>query len=194
MANKITEIKNREFFNELSKTWDSTNTASTSVLFDNLLIHKGDKVLDVACGTGVLTKGIYERCQCRVVGIDISDEMLKKAEINNEGVDVEYINESFYDYSSDGYDIIIIYNAFPHFIDLDAFKMAVYRNLKNDGKFIICHSLSREELNKHHSPLTKDISRDLVEVEKEADFFRDLFIIDTAKEDDYSFVILGHKK
>lgn len=194
MANKITEIKNREFFNELSKTWDSTNTASTSVLFDNLLIHKGDKVLDVACGTGVLTKGIYERCQCRVVGIDISDEMLKKAEINNEGVDVEYINESFYDYSSDGYDIIIIYNAFPHFIDLDAFKMAVYRNLKNDGKFIICHSLSREELNKHHSPLTKDISRDLVEVEKEADFFRDLFIIDTAKEDDHSFVILGHKK
>ena len=194
MANKITEIKNREFFNELSKTWDSTNTASTSVLFDNLLIHKGDKVLDVACGTGVLTKGIYERCQCRVVGIDISDEMLKKAKINNEGMDVDYICESFYGYTSDGYDIVIIYNAFPHFIDLEAFKASVYRNLKNGGKFIICHSLSRDELNEHHSPLTKDISRDLTDVEKEADFFRDLFIIDTAKEDDYSFVILGHKK
>ena len=194
MANKITEIKNREFFNELSKTWDSTNTASTSVLFDNLLIHKGDKVLDVACGTGVLTKGIYERCQCRVVGIDISDEMLKNAKINNEGVDVEYICESFYDYVSDGYDIIVIYNAFPHFIDLEAFKASIYRNLKNDGKFIICHSLSRDELNEHHSPLTKDISRDLTDVEKEADFFKDLFIIDTAKEDDHSFVILGHKK
>ena len=194
MANKITEIKNREFFNELSKTWDSTNTASTSVLFDNLLIHKGDKILDVACGTGVLTKGIYERCQCRVVGIDISDEMLKKAKINNEGVDVEYICESFYGYTSDGYDIIVIYNAFPHFIDLEAFKASVYRNLTNDGKFIICHSLSRDELNEHHSPLTKDISRDLTDVEKEADFFKDLFIIDTAKEDDHSFVILGHKK
>ena len=194
MANKITEIKNREFFNELSKTWDSTNTASTSVLFDNLLIHEGDKVLDVACGTGVLSKGIYERSKCHVVGIDISDEMLKKAKINNEGVDVEYINESFYDYSSDGYDIIIIYNALPHFIDLETFKAAVYRNLKNDGKFIICHSLSREELNKHHSPLTKDISRDLVEVEKEAEFFNDLFIIDKAQEDDKSFIILGHKK
>lgn len=193
MANKITEIKNREFFNELSKTWDSTNTASTSVLFDNLLIHKGDKVLDVACGTGVLTKGIYERCQCRVVGIDISDEMLKKAKINNEGMDVDYICESFYDYTSNGYDIVIIYNAFPHFIDLEAFKASVYRNLKNGGKFIICHSLSRDELNEHHSPLTKDISRDLTDVEKEADFFKNLFIIDTAKEDDHSFVILGHK-
>ena len=160
MANRITEIKNREFFNELSKTWDSTNTASTSVLFDNILIHKGDKVLDVACGTGVL----------------------------------EYICESFYDYVSDGYDIIVIYNAFPHFIDLEAFKASVYRNLKNDGKFIICHSLSRDELNEHHSPLTKDISRDLTDVEKEADFFKDLFTIDTAKEDDHSLVILGHKK
>lgn len=194
MAKCITEIKNREFFNELSKTWDSTNTASTSVLFDNLLINEGDKVLDVACGTGVLTKGIYSRCKCKVTGIDISDEMLKRAVINNEGVDVEYINESFYNYTSDGYDVIIIYNAFPHFIDLDAFKEAVYRNLKSGGKFIICHSLSREELNMHHSPLTKDISRDLIEVKKEADFFKDLFIIDTAKEDDQSFVILGHKK
>ena len=195
MANKrITEIKNKEFFNELSKTWDSTNTASTSVLFDNLLINEGERVLDVACGTGVLTKGIYSRCKCKVVGIDISDEMLKRATKNNEGVDVEYINESFYDYTSDGYDIIIIYNAFPHFIDLDAFKKAVYRNLKNGGKFIICHSLSREQLNKHHSSLTKDISRDLIEVEKEANFFKDLFTIDIAKEDDQSFVILGHKK
>lgn len=194
MARSITEIKNKEFFNELSKTWDSTNTASTSVLFDNLLINEGDKVLDVACGTGVLTKGIYSRCKCKVTGIDISEEMLERAVINNEGVDVEYINESFYNYTSDGYDIIIIYNAFPHFIDLDAFKEAVYRNLKSGGKFIICHSLSREELNMHHSPLTKDISRDLIEVKKEADFFKDLFIIDTAKEDDQSFVILGHKK
>ena len=119
MANKrITEIKNKEFFNELSKTWDSTNTASTSVLFDNLLINEGERVLDVACGTGVLTKGIYSRCKCKVTGIDISDEMLKRAIKNNEGVDVEYINESFYDYESDGYDVIIIYNAFPHFIDL----------------------------------------------------------------------------
>ena len=195
MANKqLTETKNREFFNELSKTWDSTNTASTSVLFNNMVISRGDKVLDVACGTGVLTKGIYSRCECKVTGIDISDEMLKRAVINNAGVDVEYINESFYDYTSDGYDIIIIYNAFPHFIDLEAFKAAVYRNLKNDGKFIICHSLSREALNKHHSPLTKDISRDLVEVSKEAEFFKDLFIIDKAQEDNKSFVILGHKK
>ncbi len=195
MASKqLTEIKNKEFFNELSKTWDSTNTASTSVLFNNLLINEGDKVLDVACGTGVLTKGIYSRCKCKVTGIDISDEMLKRAVINNAGVDVEYINESFYDYTSDGYDVIIIYNAFPHFIDLEAFKDSVYRNLKSGGKFIICHSLSREDLNRHHSPLTKDISRDLIEVEKEADVFKDLFTIDAAKEDDQSFVILGHKK
>ena len=189
----ISEIKRKEFFDELSKTWDSTNSKSPQVVFDNITINPTDKVLDVACGTGVLEPYLCSLTKEKVIGIDISDGMIEKAKVNNAGLNVEYITGSFYDFSSAPFDKIIIYNAFPHFILLDKFKEAIYRNLKADGKFIICHSLSRAELATHHAQLSSNISRNLNYVETEADYFKDKFVINTAKEDDKSFVIVGTK-
>ena len=193
MANSINEIQSKEFFNELSKTWDLTNTKSSSVVFANISIKKDDKVLDVACGTGVLEPYLCSLTNNKVIGIDISDGMIEKAKINNASLNVEYIVESFYDFTSDGFDKIIIYNAFPHFVELDRFKKAIYNNLKKGGEFIICHSLSRAELDTHHKALSQNISRSLKEVEIEASFFKDLFQITASKEDDHSFVIVGKK-
>ena len=193
MANLISEIASKEFFDELSKTWDSTNTKSPSVIFANIDIKKDDHVLDVACGTGVLEPFLCKLTDKKVIGIDISDGMIEKAKVNNASLNVEYIVGSFYDYYKGGFDKIIVYNAFPHFVVLEKFKQALYSNLKDGGEFIICHSLSRAELDMHHSKCSSNVSRSLKEVEKEADFFKDIFQITTAKEDDHSFVIVGKK-
>lgn len=189
----ISEIKTKEFFDDLSKTWDSTNTKSPKVVFDNITINLTDKVLDVACGTGVLEPFICSLTKETVIGIDISDGMIEKAKENNASLNVEYIAGSFYDFLGGPFDKIIIYNAFPHFVLLEKFKEAIYNNLKQGGQFIICHSLSRAELSMHHSGICAEVSRELNDVNTEASFFKDKFNITISKEDDHSFVIVGNK-
>ncbi len=191
---KDTESVNREFFNQKSSSWDNHNTKSYDVVFNNIKLNVGDKVLDVGCGTGILDDTIYSLTNTRVYGIDISNEMLKIAKEKHKDIDVTYINESFYDYNSSGFDKIIIYNAYPHFVLLNEFKDSIYRNLNKDGEFIICHSLSRKELDNHHHGMPIELSRNLKEVNLEADFYKDLFEIVYAYEDDKSYVIKGKKK
>src|SRR5580704_12264812 len=44
----------------------------------------GDNILDLGCGTGWLTRLIAEQVpECRVVGMDISDEMIRRARRNH---------------------------------------------------------------------------------------------------------------
>ena len=192
--NTKSEIENRNFFNNLSSTWDEHNTCKIDIVFEVINLKENDVVLDVGCGTGILDKRINYITRSKVVGLDISDKMLEVAKKKNDIDDIIYINQSFYDYNEGGFDKIIIYNAYPHFVLLEEFKEALYRNLKKEGLFLICHSLSRERLNEHHKYLSKDISRDLFDVNKESSFYADLFDIIKAYEDDDCFYILGMKR
>jgi len=48
-------------------------------LVDALAPEPGDRVLDVATGTGLVARELIERCDCSVVGIDQSEAMLARA-------------------------------------------------------------------------------------------------------------------
>jgi demethylmenaquinone methyltransferase/2-methoxy-6-polyprenyl-1,4-benzoquinol methylase len=48
-------------------------------LVDALAPEPGDRVLDVATGTGLVARELLERCDCSVVGIDQSEAMLARA-------------------------------------------------------------------------------------------------------------------
>src|SRR5205807_179919 len=48
-------------------------------LVDALAPQPGDRVLDVATGTGLVARELLERCDCSVVGVDQSAAMLARA-------------------------------------------------------------------------------------------------------------------
>jgi ubiquinone/menaquinone biosynthesis C-methylase UbiE len=48
-------------------------------MIDELVIKPGDRVLDVACGTGIVARLAYERARSQVVGIDLSPPMVALA-------------------------------------------------------------------------------------------------------------------
>ena len=77
-------------------------------LVDALAPQPGDRVLDVATGTGLVARELLERCDCSVVGVDQSAAMLARARTRfgaGEGARVEllqaeaealpFANESF---------------------------------------------------------------------------------------------------
>ncbi len=53
---------------------------ATKKLVDSLEIRENTKVLDIACGKGSTAFYLAEKYGCQVVGIDISEELIKEAE------------------------------------------------------------------------------------------------------------------
>lgn len=188
----------REFFNNLASNWSKYSTdeqiQKAKTLLDKLNIKEGSRVLDLACGTGVISNTLYNYSKRNVIAIDLSDKMIEEAKRLNENSHIKFLNEDFYTYNTIPFDYIVVYNAYPHFLELDRFKQKLFELLEENGKFMICHSLSREALKAHHSGEVSTISRDLKEVKEEASFYNDLFDIEYAYEDDNSYIIIGRKK
>ena len=71
----------------------------------------------------------------------------------------------------------MIYNAYPHFTDTQAFLTAINNNLKKGGEFSIIHSDPPSVINARHSGEAKNVSKDLESADEEANIFKELFDI-----------------
>lgn len=186
------------FFDELAPRWDDMEIKEDKdiiPLLEEVGIKEGDKVLDVGCGTGRITSLLHSFSNAEVVAIDISSKMIEIAK--DKYKDKEYARffaGDFLTYSfKEKFDVIVIYNAFPHFIDKETLKKKLYENLNDGGRFAIIHSLSRRELCDVHNNLNTKTTRKLLSPEDESGFFADMFDIIKAKEDDSSYLIIGRK-
>ncbi|QUC65751.1 methyltransferase domain-containing protein [Nitrosopumilus sp. K4] len=79
------------------KRWASSNSGpfqSTKKLVDLVMVEKGDKVLDVACGTGVVTKRLGEKVGKTgyVIGVDTSITAIKIAKKINNKHNLHFVN------------------------------------------------------------------------------------------------------
>lgn len=155
------------FFDEFAPTWDNANERNDAVItkiLDNSGIFEGTRVLDVACGTGVLFPDYISR-KAVVTGIDISAEMVKVAKEKFPQIDVICGDaESFS--TDEKFDVIMIYNAFPHFPSPEKLIESLAKLLKNSGRISIAHGASREEIHKCHSGKANIISLPLPEAEE----------------------------
>lgn len=184
-----------KFFDSLAPHWDEGITSPPLDLLLSSGIKKGNKVLDVACGTGIITPVLHSLCERDVLGIDISPKMIEIAKANHrDEKGVRFLCEDFAEFKGDGdYDLVVIYNAFPHFVDLNALKKALLRTLKKGGKAAILHSLSRKQLGHHHEGLGPSISRTIASPLDEARFFYPEFSLVLAKESDHDYRLVLEK-
>ncbi len=191
MSNKI-----EAFFDNAAPSWDQKECCSDEIklsLLKEAFIKKGDRVLDVASGTGVVTGLIHSLSDSEVVGIDISSKMIEIAKEKYKGKEwARFVHGDLFDLEDEKFNEIVIYNAYPHFLDPDKLADKCYSLLKEGGHLSILHSLSRAELDKHHSGKACCFSRSLEEPLKEAEHFAQ-FKLKTAREDDKSFVLVLEK-
>ncbi|XGI84319.1 trans-aconitate 2-methyltransferase [Halorutilales archaeon Cl-col2-1] len=106
-------------------------------LMDLLSVSEGERVLDLGCGTGHLTKQIQtEAKNVEVTGLDSSEEMLEKARETYPGID--FIHADARDFDTSGYDAVFS-NAALHWIDEkehDDVLEGVADSLVDDGRFV----------------------------------------------------------
>ena len=107
------------FFDERAGEWDAGMVRSDEKIgriLDNAKVTAGSRVLDIACGTGVLIGDYLRRNVESVTAVDISPEMIRIArkKFPQENVTV-LCGDAAQAHFPAPFDCIVIYNAFPHF-------------------------------------------------------------------------------
>ncbi len=137
--------RNMTIWNEVApryhKKWASVNQGpfqSTSKLIESLNIKKASTVLDLACGTGAVTKKIRDKIRDSgyVVGIDTSTTAIKIAKKWNENkVNVNFVNVDAEKFSfSKKFDVITCQYALFFFPNAQKALKNMRNSLKKSGK------------------------------------------------------------
>lgn len=115
---------------------------STERLFQKLSIGPNDYVLEIGCGSAKDLCRLVEKYNCRAIGVDSSDLILKFAEdrVRKTGLSSkitimkgDVANMNFFD--DDQFDIVIAQSVLATILDKDKVSTEVSRVLKSGGHF-----------------------------------------------------------
>ena len=145
MINSEYKQRNMKIWNEIApryhKRWASVDKGpfqSTKKLIELVKINKNNAVLDVACGTGVVTKQIQKKVGNLgyVVGVDTSTTAIKIAKKWNEkNKNLDFVNIDAENFSfSKKFDIITCQYALFFFPNAQKALKNMKNNLKKSGK------------------------------------------------------------
>lgn len=187
-----------EFFDRHAPSWDSElvrNDGVISLILDNAGVGEGKKVLDVACGTGVLVPDYLARSVASVTGVDISPEMIKIAreKFREENIRFLCADAETEDVGRD-YDAVVVYNAFPHFPDPEGLLAKLSSVLKPGGTLTVAHGMSREKIDAHHSGAAHGVSLGLMPAEDLAAIFSKYLKVTVTISDDRMYQVVGIKE
>ncbi len=185
------------FFNNMAEKWDGMSNITDERLvnlMDMVDINVGDRVLDVACGTGIIDEQLVLRGAEEIVAIDNAEEMIKIAISKNAQLPVEYINTDLYDLKTDSFNKIIVFNAYPHFLNRRRFASKISSLLNENGELYIIHSESADVINNRHNKAAGKISNMLEPAYIEAKHFADFFNMNNMIDSDEMYMLAMTKK
>lgn len=188
-----------DFFNSLAPSWNDNqiiNSDKINRIFDAAQVSEGKTVLDVACGTGVLTDWYRKRNVKSVLGVDISPCMtdIASAEYGSyDNVKFACIDAEEYVFD-DKYDCVMIYNAFPHFISPSRIINNLYRATAENGTLTVAHDNGRKAIDGFHKGEASKISHGLMSEDELEIIFKQAGFKDIKKiADDEIYIVSGTK-
>ncbi len=184
-----------EFFDRCAPWWDDDMVRNEDILSTILTlggIKEDIDVLDVACGTGVLFPDYLSRGVASVTGIDISPEMAKIAASKFPEINVICGDVQTTDFGRQ-FDVIMVYNAFPHFPEPAKLIEILAGLTKPGGRLSIAHGMSRAALTNHHKRASK-VSIDLLHEQELAKLFDPWFDVDVVISTDRMYQVSGVRR
>lgn len=185
-----------EFFDRLAPAWDDELVADPDkigFILDKAGVGPGSRVLDVACGTGVLFPYYAQRGAAQVTAVDISPKMAGLAAGKVTGDprfqvicgDIEGLEPT------GEFDCCVVYNAFPHFPEPERLICKLAGWLRPGGRLTVAHGMSLHDLDHHHAGHAAKVSRKMLSARSLAGLFAVRFQVDTVLSDDEKYVVSG---
>ena len=160
----------QEYFDQLAPTWDKELTRERLNCLGNIVRELGIKpgyyVLDIGSGTGALLPFLIAELgdEGKIVALDFSAEMLGQAQAKNFPPIVGFAQADVLaiPLADNSVDLAMCNSAFPHFDDKVKALKEIARVLRNNGRLVICHTMSREMLNRLHQSIGGIVAGDLL--------------------------------
>ena len=188
----------KEFFDGKASNWDKLENKTQTWLNDFIIQHVPLRphinVLDLGCGTGIISEIIYTQTNQLVKAMDLSTNMVKIAKEKHNPDHIEFVVDDFYHADVSKMDMILCFNAYPHFVDISSFVSKAYHVLNDNGLLVILHSLSRKDLLRCHQGLSTEISRNLKHADEEAKPYLNHFDVLETIDNDEMFKLILKKK
>ncbi|MCK9614694.1 MAG: class I SAM-dependent methyltransferase [Candidatus Omnitrophica bacterium] len=160
---KVNSKTTKSWFNCWSNKYDQTlgkisfHRDLLDLIASNSKVKDGDKILDVGCGTGLLSLRLLQKSDCAIIGVDYSKEMLdifkdkiKKLKLHNK-VSVGLIDANSLNFKKNTFDIVVSSVALHHLRDKLQVVRTIFRILKPGGIFII-GEIDMDSTGKHTDP------------------------------------------
>ncbi len=164
------DMQLQEYFDQLAPTWDKELSPERLRCLGNIVKELGIKpgyyVLDIGSGTGVLLPFLIAELgdEGKIIALDFSAEMLVQAQAKNFPPIVGFAQSDVLDIPlpDNSVDLAICNSAFPHFDDKVRALEEIARVLRANGRLVICHTMSREMLNRLHQSIGGIVASDLL--------------------------------
>ena len=152
MAN--TEMKS--FFDRLAPSW--SNCPEEYEVREKIvsLADCGEHgvIADIGCGRGVMFEHLLKTNPKSLVALDISTEMIDCAKSTFDDGRITYVNDDLFEAELPVFDAVMVYNAYPHFLDKRAFCEKLAKHIRKDGTLVIAHGRCKSAINGTHSGKT----------------------------------------
>ena len=173
------------FFDERAGEWDAGMVRSD---------EKIGRILDNAKVTAG-SRDYLRRNVESVTAVDISPEMIRIARKKFPQENVRFVcGDAETAPLGEGFDAIVIYNAFPHFPDPERLVARLAALLAPGGRLTVAHGSSRADIDAHHHGAASRVSNGLMEAEALAAIFaRHLRVTDVISTDEM-YQVVGEKE
>ena len=185
----------KEFFDGYAPIWDNEPIADTHIIntiLDNAEVKENIDILDIGCGTGVMFPFYIEKNVNSITAVDLSPEMVKIAKSKFPQADVICDDAESITFDKQ-FDVVMIYNAFPHFPNPDALIENLSKAIKSGGRISIAHGLSKKELDEIHMKSAGRVSNLLPECDELAEMLKPHFNVDIKISNDKMYQVSGTK-
>lgn len=193
-ADNLHEV--RAYFDKRAHDWDERQHPDPKTI--NSILQKGGvkgRVLDVACGTGVMIPFYLEAEVERIVGIDLSPKMIEEAEKKFAGEKrvsffaADAVGAEF----NEPFDAVVVFNAWPHFIEPLKAINAFAKDLKIGGRLVIAHDKGRKQLDRIHEGGAPFISLPLPPAQRLAERMQGWLKVECAVDEEEKYEVVGKK-
>ena len=163
--------KEAAFFNEKAKNDELREGERKNKFQEGLLslpFNKEDTILEVGSGLGEAVNFLSEQGY-KIIGIDLAHEQIARAKQFFPMSSTQFLSSSFEDMKEENaYDVLLLLNTYPHFLDYRFFAQKARRLLKKNGKIYIVQEEKTKELNhllskKDKNHLSRNLSSPFIE-------------------------------
>lgn len=189
------------YFDERAKTWDAMMEPSGAkhiAIAQLAYVRESSRVLDIGCGTGIMVPAYLQMGASRIVGLDLSQNMIDNARKNFADVSTSTLSFLCEDVlmfdESDCFDCVVMYNCYPHLMNKEALVKKVADLLVPGGRFLVAHGMGRTQMNHHHAAVPPSVTSTLESAQQESERWRTAFTVDEIADTPFLYFFGGQKR